>query len=146
MKNADQIYAESSALARVPAFSVKPPARCMTEVEPSAHQKCGELATVIRRGGKWFADSFHCSKHREPTDLAIAGDYMVRRVRVTCDVLLAGVDDREGICKAEAAARLAAAVAAAGGVLDVKMVTSQIGRYSSPAGASGVKTAPGSRE
>jgi hypothetical protein len=89
----------------------------------------------MRRGNAWFSDTFHCDEHAEATDSPVAGDFVIRRARVTCDVLLAGVDERQGAAQVEAVARLAAAVAAAGGVLDVKMVTSQIGRYPAYSGA-----------
>jgi hypothetical protein len=146
MKNADRIPTTESAIARVAPFMVTPPVRCFTQVGAEAHQKCGELATGRRRGNRWFGDTFHCSQHSEATDTPIAGDFVVRRVRVTCDVLLAGTDERQGLAQAEAVARLGALVAAAGGVLDIKLTTSQTGRYPAVTDAGAPPTTSGSLE
>jgi hypothetical protein len=146
MENTDRISPGRNTFARVPAFGITPSPRCFTIVEGPPRRKCGEHATRRRAGNQWFADTFHCTQHAEPTDLELAGECIVRRVRVTCDVLLAGVDERQGIAQTEAVARVEAAIAAAGGVLDVKMVTSQIGRYPASGGAQGVPTVWGSRE
>lgn len=146
MKNTDRILPADAAIARVPAFAVTPPPRCFTAVGPSPEQKCGELATRRRRGNRWFSDTFHCPQHADSTDVPIGGEFVVRRVRVSCDVLLAGVDERQGPAQTEAVARLAAAVAAAGGVLDVKIAASQIGRYPAYSGAVGAYGVTGSPE
>ena len=146
MEKTDRKTAGSSEIARVPAFGVTPPPRCFTTLEGSPPRKCGELATRHRVGNSWFGDSFHCDDHAEQSDVDISDEFVIRLVRVTCDVLLAGVDEHQGIAQAEAVDRLERAVVAAGGVLDVKIATSSIGRYPAHVGAPGARTRPGSRE
>lgn len=141
MEKSNEKSAASRAIARVPAFAVTPPPRCFTSVGSSPARKCGELATKRRHGGRWFGDSFHCDEHAHETDLDISGDFVIRRVRVVCEILFAGVDELEGVAQREAVARLAAAIAAAGGVLDEKLTTSQIGRYPAYGAARGVPPA-----
>jgi len=146
MKNTDRITTSDMAIARVPAFSVTPPMRCFSSVGGPLARKCGELATKRRRGGRWFTDTFHCDQHGEPTDTDLTGEFVVRRVRVSCDVLLAGVDERGDVAQGEAVARLEAAVRLAGGILEVNRALSTIGRYPAHAGAPEYRTTQGSRE
>src|SRR4051794_35032843 len=127
MENSNEKSAKAREIARVPAFTIKPAPRCFTSVGSSRTGKCGELATRRRHGNRWFRDTFHCDKHAHETDALINGDLVIRRVRVTCDILFAGVDEMAEAAQREAAARLAAAIEALGGVLDEKMTTSQIG-------------------
>jgi hypothetical protein len=146
MKNTDRIPTAESAVARVPAFAVTPPVRCFSSVGGPQSRKCGELATKRRRGGRWFSDSFHCDQHAESTDVDLSGEFVVRRVRVSCDVLLAGVDERGDVAQGEAVARLEAAIRLAGGVLEVSKAGSTVGRYPAHAGRCEFLATLGSRE
>lgn len=130
MKNDDRFLTADVAIARTPAFAVQPPPRCFTEVGLPGSKACGELATVRRRSDRWFGDTFHCDLHAEENDHRIQGAFVLRRVRVTCDVYIAGTDERQGAAQLEAVGRLTSAIGEAGGVLDVKLVSSTIGRYS----------------
>jgi hypothetical protein len=146
MKNTDRIPTAEGAVARVPAFTVTPPMRCFSSVGGPLSRKCGELATKRRRGHGWFTDTFHCDHHAAPGDADLSGEFVVRRVRVSCDVLLTGVDERGDVAQGEAVARLEAAVRLAGGVLEVSKAVSTVGRYPAHAGRCEFLTAPGSRE
>ncbi len=110
-------------------FGTCPPLRCCAQVDGRPGRVCGELATAKRPSTHWFDARFFCDKHRSPSDEPIAGDQVVRRVRLTCDVLLAGVTSSAPGAQAEAVARLEAAVRAIGGVLEVDRVHSTFGRY-----------------
>lgn len=129
MKNKLDDSRDRASLLHVPTFGTTPPPRCFASPSCPPFQACGEIATVRRRGNQVFPDTFFCDKHRDETDVAIAGEFIVRRVRVTCGILMAGVEHDAGECQVEAVARLEAAVHAAGGVLCVDSVHSSIGRY-----------------
>ena len=116
--------------------SVCPPIRCYAQLGSSRYAICGELARWRRPGVHWFDDRFFCDEHREPSDVAIAGELAVRRVRVEVEVFLAGASRDAPFAQSEALARLKAAVEQVGGVIDVQRVRSAFVAY--PA-----QTAPG---
>lgn len=134
MKNEDPKVHIGLANRRIPAFTLTPPPRCCTPEKSRAAGICGELATRRRPGNRWFADTFHCNEHAHETDVSIAGDFALRRVRLTCEVLLAGIDVNDPIARAEAVARLEAAVQGVGGILDLREVSSAVGLYQGYAG------------
>ncbi len=118
-----------NAAAHVPRCALAPPLRCCQRVGSSPARICGELARWQRPGNYWFATEYFCDEHRAPTDTEIAGERIFRRVRVTCDVLFAAVDVNAPIAQTEALARLEQAVQAAGGVLDVERVISNVVKW-----------------
>lgn len=119
----------------VPTFVLCPTLRCYHVEGKSPRIVCGALARWREPGEHWFNDSFFCDLHRGPNDLVVDGDVVVRRVRITADVFLAGTNIRSPQAQTEAVARLERAVAAAGGILDVHGVLSSVGRIR-PAAAS----------
>ena len=119
----------------VPRCTIAPPLRCCARLEQHPRRICGELARWKRPGNYWFATQFFCDAHRETSDLAIAGERIFRRVRITCDVLMAGVDVNPPIAQTEALARLEQAVQAAGGLLDVEAVRSSVVKWTPPPAA-----------
>ncbi len=120
---------EDFALSHVPAFGLRPAVRCFAQVGSSSPLLCGDIATWRRRGNWWFEDQYFCDAHRAESDVSIVGELVVRRVRIACDVLMAGVSMSPPICQGEAMGRLEAAVWSIGGVLDVSRVLSTVGRY-----------------
>jgi hypothetical protein len=95
---------------------------------------CGQVACWKRPGRHWFDDRFFCHSHAEPSDEMVAGELVLRRLRITCDVLLTATDWRAPKAQAEGVGYLERAVAAAGGLLDVHGVLSTIGKTAAPAG------------
>jgi hypothetical protein len=78
--------------------------------------------TTIGMGG------YYCDAHRPGGAVRIPDDALLRRVRLTVEVLLGGASWDHTIAQAEALARLERGIRLLGGYLDVKQVTSQIGR------------------
>lgn len=121
----------------VPAFAVSPTLRCYHVEGNSIRFVCGAPARWREPGQHWFGDSFFCDVHRKPTDVLVEADVAIRRVRITCDVFLAGTNIRAPQAQAEAVARLERAIAAAGGILDVHGVLSTVGRIRAAAAPGG---------
>ncbi|PYQ83143.1 MAG: hypothetical protein DMG02_34170 [Acidobacteria bacterium] len=117
-----------------------PPLRCYAQVGSSRYAICGELARWRRPGAHWFDDKFVCDAHREPSDVAIAGEIAVRRVRVELEVFVAGASRDAPFAQSEALARISAAVIQAGGVVDVQRVRSAFVAYPATA-TSGLQNA-----
>jgi hypothetical protein len=74
-------------------------------------------------------ESFVCDQHRSDSDVAIAGDVVVRRVRLQVDVLLTGTSPDKTAAQLEAFARLDRLVRQLGGFLELGAVSAQIVRY-----------------
>jgi hypothetical protein len=137
MKEKPKNCATSNILPPLPTFVIAPPLRCHHHELGSPRVICGELATRQRKSAHWFDIRYFCERHATATDAPIAGDQFFRLVRFNLDVLLAGCSIAHNIAHTEALQRLEAAIAAAGGIVDVEWVRSTFGRYS-PAPARGV--------
>lgn len=121
-----------STVAHVPLAAIAPPLRCFEHDRSDRHVICGDAAYWRRPGSHWFDDQYFCDVHREPFDVPIVGECVVRRVRVMVDVLLSGASMTAPFAQTEALRRLERAVAAAGGLLDVKGIHSAVVRYGAP--------------
>jgi hypothetical protein len=71
---------------------------------------------------------FFCAVHSQAGDEPLTDDVPFRLVSVTLDVRLAGVNHVPGFAHAEALGRLERAIAAAGGVINLHTVRSQLAR------------------
>jgi len=120
-------------VADVPTFQVKPPIRCCRQLPDSPFGTCGEPAGWQRTVHIGAAPSFFCDEHRGPNDAPIAGELVFNRVSVQAEVVFCATSFLPGMARAEALARLTAAVEAGGGLLSLTTVTSQVGRYVPPA-------------
>lgn len=123
--------------AHLPLFSICPPPRCYHRTGELRTHVCGERARWKRPASSCFADEFFCDDHALPTDVAIVGEQVMRRVHLTIDVYLGATSISAPHAQAEALARLSDAVAAAGGLLDTQRVLSTIGRYPAQAAVDG---------
>lgn len=135
VKNTLETRRDADAPAMLPDVAIRPKVRCYHRDEGPSSSSCGAIATRIRRGLWWFEDSFWCAEHALTIDAPIAGELAVRRVHLAVTVYLAGTSPEAGKSQAEAVARLTAAVAQAGGVLDVQSVRSTFVRYGLRPGA-----------
>lgn len=113
-------------LAHVPRCTIAPPLRCYHRTGNSLQPFCGHAASWMRPGRDWFSVEYFCNLHHETCDVAIPAEHAFRRVRLTVDVLLAGVSINSPIAQGEAVAQLEAAVQSIGGVLDVSRVLSTV--------------------
>jgi len=116
-------------LERVPAVAVCPQIRCYARQGSALGSLCGAPARWRRPGRLWFEDAFFCDAHRSESDLAIAGDVVVRRVRLSVDVLMTGASMTAPEAQIEAGRQLERAVESIGGRLEVTGVHSQPVRY-----------------
>lgn len=116
-------------LARVPAFGIRPPLRCHFRQEHSPRQVCGALAAWKRPGNHLFATRYFCDEHRQASDLELGSELVVRRVRISVDVLFAAACLNDTLAQAEALERLEQAVHGVGGLLDVQAARVSLGRY-----------------
>jgi hypothetical protein len=119
-------------LDNLPTCAIRPPARCYQEVGGSELAICGRIAKWKRPGSAFFEDEYFCDEHHNSGDVLITGAHAIRRVRLSVDVLLAGVNTAAPIAQTEAVARIEAAVRTIGGVLDIHGVRSSIVRYAAP--------------
>lgn len=122
--------------ARIPRCADLPTLRCAKRVEGRPGDVCAVAATHVRPGSVWFAATHFCAAHALPCDVPIAGQQVFRRVRVSCDVLFAAVDPNQSIAQAEALLQLELAVKAAGGLLNVDRIVSNVVRWA-PSGGQG---------
>src|SRR2546430_866602 len=114
---------------RVPAVATCPQIRCYARRGSAFGSLCGAPARWRRPGRIWFEDAFFCDDHRSEFDLEIDGDVVVRRVRLSVDVLLTGASMTAPEAQIEAGRQLERAVASIGGRLEVTGVSSQPVRY-----------------
>lgn len=119
-------------------FTLVPKLRCFERVGGRDGSICGHPARWMRPDTAICVGGYFCDTHRKVGDLPIAADAPFRRVRLTVDVLMSGASWSAPIAHSEALGRLDRAVRAVGGWLDVKLVTSTIGRAS----PSAVRRAP----
>jgi len=117
------------ALAHYPECSIQPPLRCHQWVGGPSGGFCAKGAAWLRAGNALFNDAYLCDGCRAPTDVPIPSTVIVNRVRLTVQVLFAGVSPRADLARAEAVARLEAAVQSAGGIVTVDGATSCLVRY-----------------
>lgn len=141
MEKSERNSGGDDTIARVPAFALCPPPRCRSGLEKPHGHACGQVASWMVVGTFWLDTVFYCNAHRPENAAPMAGDQVVRRIHVTCEVFLAGVDMREPMARAEAVGRLEAAITAAGGALDIRGVTSTVGRYPAASIAQGLPAA-----
>ncbi len=116
----------------VPLVQHTPSLRCFQTREKDRYAICGELAQWRRPGNHWFDDEYFCEAHRSPIDVPIAGELVVRRVKVTADIFLSGASMADPFARAEALKRLSDAVAVLGAVVDVTWIRSSVVRYAAP--------------
>jgi hypothetical protein len=121
--------ARASLRPNLPEFMIAPAPRCFHHEQNEIRTICGELATHVRKGTWWFDDQYFCDAHCQPGDELVAGDRVCLRLEFTVKVVLSGTSVSPILSRVEAMARLEAAIAAAGGLLDVESVRSAIGRY-----------------
>jgi hypothetical protein len=133
-------------LAHVPSVAYAPPARCYFRAAFPHGSVCGEIATVARPGNHWFATEYFCDRHRGPADVSIAAVHVFRRVRLSLDVLFAGVHYNAPIAHTEAVARIERALLPIGGLLDIKGVSSSVVKSSPEPGRAGAIGAVGDPE
>jgi len=117
------------ALAHYPECSIQPPLRCYQWVGGPSGGFCAKDAAWLRAGSQLFEDAYFCHEHCAPSDVSIPSPVIVNRVRLTVQVLFAGVSPRPDLARAEAVARLEAAVQSAGGLVTVDGATSCLVRY-----------------
>lgn len=123
--------------AHVPQVVNGPPVRCYHTDGNSRYAICGELARWKRPGNHWFDDAYFCDRHRAECDEPIVGELVVRRVRLTVDVLFAGASRDAPFAQTEAVQRLERVLASAGAVVEIHEVRSNPVRYRSQAAAGG---------
>lgn len=109
-------------------FLVAPPLRCCARLESRPEELCGCLAHWRSPAADEPIVRVWCDQHRKPGDEAIGGELRFRRVVLTVQVYLAGVDDGGKVAQAEAYDMLERQVRRLGGVLNLLEATSEIGR------------------
>ena len=120
-----------------PRYLVRPPLRCF-ELDPS------RPAGVCARPARWSAPlslrgelAFYCDDHRPMRAAPVSLDALFRRVSITADVLFSGTSFDRARAHAEALAQLEYAVEAAGGLLNLHVCRSEVGRLELAGGPSG---------
>lgn len=119
---------EAALRERVPILANLPALRCGHVIEIAPRRFCNAVAVVNFYGDSWLMDSARCEDHRYYDAQELGGDLIVRRVRVTCEVLLGGVTLQAPAAHVAAVALLQQAIDALGGRLEVVHVSSTIGR------------------
>lgn len=118
------------------------PIRCCAPENPLAPMAiCREPARWERPGAAIGAAHF-CDRHRDWTDVPIVDVAIVRRISICVEAVFNSTRAGRSASEAEAVTRLLEAVAAAGGVMSLVAVTSDVGRQAVPAPA-GVKRRSG---
>lgn len=117
------------ALVHYPECSVKPPHRCGHQFKSTPRIFCGAPAAWLRAGNAVFDDAYFCDAHRGFSDVPIPETTIVNRVWLSVRVLFAGVSPLAPDARHEAVERLQAAIAAAGGVVQVEGIGSSLVRY-----------------
>lgn len=120
-------------MADVANFSLAPPLRCGELLGNSPRTWCGAPASHFRPRVSEFPDGYFCASHARPGDQPIADSFLFRRVSVQLEVLLAGVTWQPGDADHEAVELLNRVIERAGGLVNLRTVTSAVGRYSPPA-------------
>jgi hypothetical protein len=111
-------------------FVLVPEPGCHFPIESRPGHVCGTRAKWMAENTAIGAGGYYCDAHRPAGAVRIPDDALIRRVRLTVDVLLGGASWDTTIAQAEALARLERGVRLLGGYLDVKQVMSQVGRGS----------------
>lgn len=120
-------------MADVARFLTRPPLRCCYADPNSEHRVCGAPASWQRTSGGASAAAFFCDAHRERGDVPIAGEQLLRRVSITCEITFAGASPIPALARMEALSRLELAVDRAGGMLNLHTVCDAVGRHAPPA-------------
>jgi len=108
------------------------PIRCCAPSESFAPGGiCGEPACWERPDAELGGAHF-CDVHRGPTDVAIAGVAIVRRVHVVAEIVFNAARTGRAASEDEAVTRLLDAVRAAGGAVSLHAVTTDVGRQPIP--------------
>ena len=135
----------------LPGFAVPMAPRCFHRDQPSDPAPCGAPAAWVRNSGNCFPAGYYCDQHRSPGDARIGAEMVIPRVSVIAEITIAGTDFAGPQAKSEALDRIAAAVAAAGGLLnllDLSSTVARVPRQDAPEtaiGRRGVPTARGVR-
>lgn len=135
-----------STAAHVPLAVVQPKVRCYFTPGKDRYAICGDDAHWRRPGNHWFDDAFFCDAHRDELDVPLVGECVVRRVSITADIVVTGASMGDPFARAEALRRLGAAIAAAGGVLELSWIQSTVVRYDGLQVAAGRIEPPGAEK
>lgn len=111
----------------VPTFIVNPDPRCSHADPMRPFVYCGRRASWCELASSGLVIGFQCSEHRSVLSVEIPSAFLYRRVAVTAQILLAGVDPSAGVSHVEAGTRVAAAAAAIGGTVALQATSSAIG-------------------
>ncbi len=129
MDNKPSNWSEANLRMRVSTFSRLPALRCGFEMDLGTHRFCNKLAIRVRQGRTWLDDTARCAEHADSGDLPLGNELIVRRVRLECCLLVAGVDLQAPHAHTAALELLEHVVNPLGAVLELHQVTSSIGRY-----------------
>jgi hypothetical protein len=115
-------------MANEPRFLVVPPMRCWHQRGHPPTAPCGLVASWMQPGDREGYFGFRCGLHRLYDDVRIEPGLPFRLITVTLDVLLAAIGEDEARAHAEVVARLEQTIQRLGGLVNLHVVRSVVGR------------------
>ena len=113
----------------LPTWRVVAPLRCAHPLGSSSHRVCETRAAWMRIPNHGAHALFFCDAHQRPGDRRIPPTFDVRRVSVRLEVVFTGTSCYTAFAHQEAYERLARAVEAAGGLVNLHEIRSDVGHY-----------------
>jgi len=145
MQKTNRFYVEEELRRHVPLLANVPALRCGHVVDRASGRFCNAVACWRSPGQRWLEDSARCPEHASESDRQAFGELVVRRVRISCDILLGGVTLQAPAAHRSAVELLGEMVGALGGIVEVQGVSSVVGRWSNLRGPGATIGAGGCR-